>query len=523
MVFSETVKGRNRNKKWSFIDDDNDLPKYYDNTRLTLMPRDPYSMYAYWEVASTSLISLQDRFDEEEISEKNIILRIYDVTGIDFTGSNANNFFDIEVGVSKGNQYINLWSDNVSYIGEIGVKSTSEVFFNLARSNFIHIPRLGCSPRTEQIWMKVTDKKCSDPYVIPKLEEPSNIKIPLQEVFQQEVEPVIPLAAPMVNDEIQNILQTEDAQEPVFSPPEVSHSPTQSINNLNTQQPFTNETHMLKIGTKENENPSSSLIFNNVEPRTTKQEQVFSDETNMSFQNNTKGNEDLISPLILNNEELRTQSQERVFTAEDFQPITNEGGRGGLLSSPRLKLVSKKTLSKRMKRNIFLTNEDIRCYYSRLTPLIRHIISVRLPKLGKYSFSIGGEREEERREIYGRLSKGDVVKKILLGASENLAPLGTGEYYTSGHGGSDAYIGKNIQQRKFFFEVSNELVIHGRTEPDTEVWLGDKKIQLHQDGTFSLRFALEDGKIPFEFKAISKDKTETRRVRTYVEKFSSYA
>ncbi|MCX5687566.1 MAG: Rho termination protein, partial [Candidatus Omnitrophica bacterium] len=56
------------------------------------------------------------------------------------------------------------------------------------------------------------------------------------------------------------------------------------------------------------------------------------------------------------------------------------------------------------------------------------------------------------------------------------------------------------------------------TEPDAEVRLGDKKVDLRPDGTFSMRFALPDGKINLPFAATSSDKVETRKITTNVER-----
>ena len=70
----------------------------------------------------------------------------------------------------------------------------------------------------------------------------------------------------------------------------------------------------------------------------------------------------------------------------------------------------------------------------------------------------------------------------------------------------------------FYFEIGTELIVYGRTEPDAEVWLENKKIHLRQDGTFSLRFALADGVIPLGFQAISNSKKHVRRIITKVER-----
>jgi hypothetical protein len=71
-----------------------------------------------------------------------------------------------------------------------------------------------------------------------------------------------------------------------------------------------------------------------------------------------------------------------------------------------------------------------------------------------------------------------------------------------------------LNKRGFFFEISTELVVHGRTEPGATVLLNEKEIELNPDGTFSLRYALPDGEIPLQFMARSADQREERHIQT---------
>jgi len=112
-------------------------------------------------------------------------------------------------------------------------------------------------------------------------------------------------------------------------------------------------------------------------------------------------------------------------------------------------------------------------------------------------------------------SQGELLNTILVGTSEDLIFPGASEqeFISSGAG---APTGE--QKDTFYFEIGTELVVYGRTRPDAEVWLDDKKISLSKDGTFSLRFALPDGKIPLGFKAVSGNKKHLRRISTGVKR-----
>lgn len=155
----------------------------------------------------------------------------------------------------------------------------------------------------------------------------------------------------------------------------------------------------------------------------------------------------------------------------------------------------------------YLTEDDIRAYYANLFPLLQRILARRLRYLRR-------RLKENDDDYLFSLHKSRWSRKILLGASEEMietGELGGSESITSRAGASE----HEMKQRKFFFELGTELIVYGRTEPNAEVWHGDKKIALRPDGTFSLRFALPDrGSIPLDFKAVSHDKVEIRKILT---------
>lgn len=62
------------------------------------------------------------------------------------------------------------------------------------------------------------------------------------------------------------------------------------------------------------------------------------------------------------------------------------------------------------------------------------------------------------------------------------------------------------QKDKFFLEVWTELILYGRTEPDAELTVEGKKVNLRSDGTFTLRYALPEGDFKYEVTGVSKNK-----------------
>lgn len=72
------------------------------------------------------------------------------------------------------------------------------------------------------------------------------------------------------------------------------------------------------------------------------------------------------------------------------------------------------------------------------------------------------------------------------------------------------------KERKFWLVVDCELIVYGATEPDATVYVQGKQIKLRPDGTFSLRYALPDGKQVIPVKGISADKEEERNITPIV-------
>jgi len=106
------------------------LPKGYDEDSVTLMIVDPEKLFAYWEVQEDTVAS-----------HKGILtLRAYDVTDVEFDGSNANSYSDIAVHERLGSWYLDVNSEK-EFIVDIGFINPAGVFVTVARSNKVSTPR----------------------------------------------------------------------------------------------------------------------------------------------------------------------------------------------------------------------------------------------------------------------------------------------------------------------------------------------------------------------------------------------
>ena len=73
-------------------------------------------------------------------------------------------------------------------------------------------------------------------------------------------------------------------------------------------------------------------------------------------------------------------------------------------------------------------------------------------------------------------------------------------------------------EKKSWLVVNTELIVYGATEPDAKVYVQGKQVHLRHDGTFTMRFAIPNGKQVIPVKAVSSDGKEERSITPVVTK-----
>lgn len=101
---------------------------------------------------------VRNKIAQKGLAPLKSVLRVYDVTDIEFNGKNAHTFFDIELTGLASNWYINVGSPNRAWIVEIGILASNNEFFILARSNCVKTPRFGMSDVVDEEWMCQEDE-----------------------------------------------------------------------------------------------------------------------------------------------------------------------------------------------------------------------------------------------------------------------------------------------------------------------------------------------------------------------------
>ena len=127
-----------------------ELPERYGEDNLVLLVRDPWWIYAYWEVTPEHEREVSDLVMCHGSAIQAKVLRIYDVTDKNF--SKHHSFFDIEIGFSN-NWYVDVGEPDRQWVAEVGFRTRDGRFFALVRSNIVRTPRFGVSDVLDEEWL----------------------------------------------------------------------------------------------------------------------------------------------------------------------------------------------------------------------------------------------------------------------------------------------------------------------------------------------------------------------------------
>jgi hypothetical protein len=118
------------------------LPDSYGETRVVLLPVDPYLLHVYWEITLVELRKAKHRLGDD-YGRSQAVLRCYDVTNIIFDGTNAHSSFNVDIDLQAKNWYVSLWNPEKSYLVELGFRTEGA-------------PPVWLAPKADEHYMLVT-------------------------------------------------------------------------------------------------------------------------------------------------------------------------------------------------------------------------------------------------------------------------------------------------------------------------------------------------------------------------------
>lgn len=151
------------------------LPDKYGVDRVTVMARDPWWLFAYWEIQPRSRVDAAKKLKDPH---GRIAIRVSEVTGNTWSPKNVAKFEDILVGdQSSGSWYVNVWNEGALYVVEVGMLGGEGKFVPIVRSNPINGSLGSLSEEIDESWVTV-DKDYQTMFQLPAPGTPGADEVP---------------------------------------------------------------------------------------------------------------------------------------------------------------------------------------------------------------------------------------------------------------------------------------------------------------------------------------------------------
>jgi hypothetical protein len=132
------------------------IPWSYGQDRVTAMMVDPDRLYVYWEVTDEAIARARAGLGSGG-PDAWLDLRVYDVTGRLFDGTNAHRYFDHRVERDDRQWFFHLAAPGSTAVVELGLRSFEGYFVRMARSGRVDFPRTEPAPPGDVEWLTVRD------------------------------------------------------------------------------------------------------------------------------------------------------------------------------------------------------------------------------------------------------------------------------------------------------------------------------------------------------------------------------
>jgi hypothetical protein len=131
-----------------------DIPWGYGTDRITAMVVDPLRLYVYWEATDESIDAARANLGPAG-ARAWLNVRVYDITGRLFDGTNAHSYFDHRVERHERQWFFNIDKPTSNACAELGLKSEEGFFVKIVRSGRVDFPRNEPVGGGEAEWLSV--------------------------------------------------------------------------------------------------------------------------------------------------------------------------------------------------------------------------------------------------------------------------------------------------------------------------------------------------------------------------------
>lgn len=140
-------------KEWHRIWSAPELLDSQSETRIVLLPVEPYLVHVYWDVNRHDLARAKRRLSGQ-YGESREVLRFIELN--DAVSQTAIHAFDVPIELSARNCYVPLWSSDKIYRVLLGLKTKNNRFFALARSNIANTSPSSSALSSSEKYARVT-------------------------------------------------------------------------------------------------------------------------------------------------------------------------------------------------------------------------------------------------------------------------------------------------------------------------------------------------------------------------------
>ncbi|HLK88512.1 MAG TPA: DUF4912 domain-containing protein [Polyangia bacterium] len=130
------------------------IPWGYGYDRVTAMVVDPERLFVYWEVTDEAVAAARAGLGPAGAGAW-LNLRVYDITGRLFDGTNAHSYFDHRVERHDRQWFFVINKPTSSATIEVGLKSEEGYFAKIVRSGRVEFPRREPAPGSAVEWLTV--------------------------------------------------------------------------------------------------------------------------------------------------------------------------------------------------------------------------------------------------------------------------------------------------------------------------------------------------------------------------------
>lgn len=134
---------------------DGDMDWMLDSAFAKLYEVDPYHVWATWNIRQSEIEAVRNQAGWD-FDGSTLVLRIYDITCIEWNGLNAHRIFDFDIHELHGHRNLKLHEFDKSFVAEVGFRLRNGRFCPMVRSNACHTPRKGPSTRRSRaaLWVQ---------------------------------------------------------------------------------------------------------------------------------------------------------------------------------------------------------------------------------------------------------------------------------------------------------------------------------------------------------------------------------